>query len=258
MGPDLKSVMEKQITVPMMVPCNLEAFLLNVLPNICTDFPVPKPFLIPVHDPTASLSWTTAHAGLLHLYDTTSEDGNLRYWVITKRSMWAGQNHVTDDVFGILWALSEIFRINARHGTIRGCTSTEAVWHMAAYVRRRAVQPRFGQSNEADSTRIARTTAHSRRGPSAAEARLFRAWVLAEPIRRDRRAHFEKSPPFEEDAFMYPVPDELFWKDRDAGEWNGEDVPPWRCVPVDAKAERGCGRRKRTSADASVGDGYSA
>ncbi|MCJ1402518.1 hypothetical protein MMC11_005738 [Xylographa trunciseda] len=247
-GPDLKSVMEKQITIPMMVPYDLENFLLNVLPNVSATVSAPKPFLIPVHDPSLPPLRTNAPGVLPHLNDTATEEGNLRYWVITNKSMWAGQNRVADEVFEILWSLFDWFRRRNDNRVVRNCTEPEAVWHMAESIRRRAVQPEIPQSYGVPSTRYSRIIASNRRVLSPAEMMLFRAWVLAEPICNDRRT-FHPPRNFEDDAYLYPVPDELFWKDGMEGEWSGEYVPQWRYVPVDEESQQQSGRRKRKSDD---------
>ncbi|MCJ1390913.1 hypothetical protein MMC18_003774 [Xylographa bjoerkii] len=248
-GLDLKSVMEKQITIPMMVPYDLENFLLNVLPNVSADVPAPKPLLIPAHDPNMPPLRMNAPRALPRLHDAASEDGNLRYWVITNKSMWAGQNSVTDEVSEILWSLFDWFRGNERHGMVRNCTDSECVWQMAESIRRRAVQPKMPQNNGADSIRSTRAIASNRRGLSPAEVMLFRAWALAEPNYKDRRTLSRAPRNFEEDAYLYPVPDELFWKDGMEGDWSGEYMPQWRYFPVDEKVGQHSESRKRKSDD---------
>ncbi|MCJ1435595.1 hypothetical protein MMC27_004969 [Xylographa pallens] len=217
-GPDLMSVMEKQITIPMMLPYDLENFLLNILPNLATGFPIEQRFLIPVHDPNATPLIVNVLGVLPHLHDTASEDGNLRYWVISNKSMWAGQNRIEDEVFETLWPLFNWFCDNYRGGAVHGCTDPEAVWKMAESVRRRAVQPKVPPNTGADSTRHPRAIGGNKRGLTPAEAMLFRAWILAEPNYTDRRTSAGKPRKFEEDAYLYPVPDELFWKDGDEGD----------------------------------------
>ena len=67
------------------------------------------------------------------------------------------------------------------------------------------------------------------------EALLFRRWALATPvtIERDiddggldnsRNAH----PMYSEEGVLYPFADELFWKEGDEGEWDGDGVPMWK------------------------------
>ncbi|MCJ1383844.1 hypothetical protein MMC17_006958 [Xylographa soralifera] len=254
-GPDLKSVMEKQITIPLMVPYDLENFLLNVLPNLAAGFPIETRFLIPVHDPNAHPFRLTAPGVLPRLYDTASEDGNLRYWVVTNKSMWAGQNRIEDEVFETLWPLFNWFCDSYRGGVVRNCTDPDVVWKMAESIRRRAVQPKVPQNNGADSIRSTRAIASSKRGLTAAEAMLFRVWVFAEPNYTDRRTSSDKPRKFEEDAYLYPVPDELFWKDGDEGDWSGEYVPQWRYVPVDETEDPHSASRKRKSTDSLMDEG---
>ena len=78
---------------------------------------------------------------------------------------------------------------------------------------------------------------------------LFRHWVLAEPLPRNRMIDENdqlrvKRDNFEEGAYLYPVPDELFWNDGDEGEWDGVDVPEWRTAEEEARR-----KRKREEAD---------
>ncbi|MCJ1280695.1 hypothetical protein MMC26_000012 [Xylographa opegraphella] len=255
-GPDLESVMEKQITIPMMVPYDLENFLLNVLPNLTTGFPTEKGFLIPVHDPNVPLLNSNAPAALPHLHDTGSEEGNLRYWVISNRSMWAGQNRIEDEVFETLWPLFNWFCDNCEGGAVRGCTNPDAVWKMAESVRRRAVQPKVPSHGGADGIGLStRAAASGKRGLTTAEAMLFRAWVHAEPSYAEWKTRRLGQRRFEEDAYLYPVPDELFWREGDEGQWSGGEVPQWRYVPVDAEAEGRLESRKRKSSDSLVGEG---
>lgn len=57
---------------------------------------------------------------------------------------------------------------------------------------------------------------------------------------------------FEEDGYMYPIPDELFWKDGDEGKWGGEEVPEWTTGPAKEEAEGETNGKKRKIGEAGV------
>lgn len=75
--------------------------------------------------------------------------------------------------------------------------------------------------------------------PTLRETLLFRPWALTSPVSPDRDRVDEdgeaiptgKHALFNEEAVLYPFPTELFWKDGDEGEWDGDGVPQW--VDVD-------------------------
>ena len=244
--------MEKQITVPLVVPSAFEHFLCRELPNICSDLPshyLLNPFLIPVHDPAGQ---DPANPGIIpSLHDTASEAGNLRYWVITNQSMWACQHGAMDEVYKILWSLYHWFTWSKMKHKRSDCAQPMAVWYMAQSIRRRAASPKISSVPAAGNKRSAARNITS--GLTAREAMLFRQWILAEPSHRNRKfrpnhiSHFRQPRPgFEEDAYLYPVPDELFWKDGDEGKWDSEYVPQWRDVPdEDKKGEEPANRKRK-------------
>ncbi|MCJ1250304.1 hypothetical protein MMC30_007530 [Trapelia coarctata] len=250
-GPDLKSVMDKQITIPLLVPPALENFLSNELPRLCPDLPshyLSKAFLIPVHD-TAKYDPAAARNPLLKvLPDEASEQGNLRYWVITNESMWTRQHRAMDEVFTVLWSL---FRWFQHEDTPNTCNVPEATWHLARSLRRRALHPKvaaFLGPKHSDHERS--LTCNTKRkfdtGLDARETLLFREWVLTIPHTTGRMD--EDPPEFEEDGYLYPVPEELFWKEGDEGKWDGGEVPEWITVREDDEetvTKGTCVKRKR-------------
>ena len=216
--------MQKQITIPLLVPSVLEDFLLNELPRLCPDLPshyLSKAFLIPVHDATTYQPLTARNQSLLNLVDEATERGNLRYWVITNESMWTRQHPVMDEVFAILWSLFRWFQ----HGdTPNTCNVPEASWHLARSLRRRALLPRVAAAlipKHPDHQRfLSRKTRYNTKriggvDLGARESLLFREWVLTIPHTTGRMA--EDPEEFEEDGYMYPIPDELFWNEGDEG-----------------------------------------
>ncbi|MCJ1477625.1 hypothetical protein MMC13_006298 [Lambiella insularis] len=254
-GPDLKSVMAKQITIPLMMPYILEQFLLQELPNLCHDLPahyLSNLFLITVHD---SNNLAQQPSWLPSIHDTVSEAGNLRYWVISNTSMWACQNRVMDDVFDVLCLLSHYFQRDESHiSRMSGftCASSDAVWHMARAFRRRAVHPPTDAPHLRSNNDKQKLAALQRSGLTTREALLFRAWVFAEPEYRDRmRRREDGEPPFEEDAILYPVPDELFWKDGDEGDY-GEFVAQWSDYPAEKEGRKRKYSERQSSSDAGL------
>lgn len=241
-GPDVNSVMRKQITIPLMVPLDLETFLLGGLPNLHPDLPahyLSNPFLIPVHDPNNRPANGPQPSLLPSLQDAASEAGNLRFWVITNKSMWACQDRVMDEVFEVLWTLFYWFQQGEREQNVmpaQTCDSFHAVWHMALAFRRRAVDPPEAAPPRSHNDKLVRQ-ALEQSGLTPREAMLFRAWAFAEPDCTDRTWAPAACPFFEEDGIMYPVPDELFWKDGDEGD-SGEYVPQWTDWPVETDGQK--------------------
>jgi hypothetical protein len=251
-GPDLKSVMDKQITLPLVIPSVLENFLLNEFPRICPDLPshyLSNPFLIPVHDPAKYVAPTVPNPVLPSLVEETSETGNLRYWVITNESMWTGQNPAMDEVSAVLWSL---FRWFQDVNPVNTCDTPDAAWHLTRSLRRRALLP------ECASALGPRPIGHRREKSKridtgildAREALLFREWVLMIPHTTGRLVMDWRD--FEEDGYMYPIPDELFWKEGDEGKWDGEEVPAWTAGPAEEDEGRGTKGKKRKIGEAGV------
>ena len=181
-GPDLATVQEKQITIPVIVPWALEDYLLTTLPRQYLDmfshFSYFKA-LIPIHDAT---KYDPPHPIIPSLQDTVSESGNLRYWVITNESMWAQQHRVLDEIAELMWSLFHWFKqasgIDGRTGTLRARTDGSACkWHFVRSFRRRIVLPEVSDQS----------TITMKSGlPSLRETLLFRRWALATPPTMDR------------------------------------------------------------------------
>lgn len=238
-GPDLASVQEKQITIPLAIPWQLENFLTSELPNQYPDFPghfTAFKCLIPVHD---AATYDPATATLPSLQDTIAESGNLRYWVITNESMWAGQHRALDEISEVIWSFFHWF---AEKPLVDIAPSNDKVthnfcWELARSFRRRIVLPEV----PADNICSAHTPSRRMGLPTLRESLLFRPWVYHTPKNphswddREDRAH----PLFDEDKFRYPFPDHLFWEEGDEGEWDEEGVPAWRVVGKSVKAGQG-------------------
>lgn len=102
-GPDFNAVQEKQITIPMVVPAELEAHIDDsILLHVNLGY---RP-LIPVHDPSKH---DQQNARLPSLPINGHDSGNLRYRIVSNESMWAGMDAL-DDLSQALWCLDTWFR----------------------------------------------------------------------------------------------------------------------------------------------------
>ena len=232
-GPDLPSVQAKQVTTPVVVPWLLEDYLLNHLPQ---QYRIPSHFvdpnatkaLIPLHDPNQHDPFATS-IPLLH--DTADESGNLRYWVITNKSMWANQHEVMDEFADLMWCIFKWFTSacnlnrdpNSVHRTLLKFDEPQCIWALARYLRRRIILPEIPDD-----------PIHSRR-----QGVLFNPWVLTRPNHQsDLHASLEEAEQEDEAEVAtaststpeYPLPSEYDWNEGDEGEWIGHDVPAWTDV----------------------------
>lgn len=226
-GPDLKSIQEKQITIPLMLPWALENYLLSKVPQDYADLPLHFSnfrALIPMHDPS---KYDPAAATLPSLRDTASEKGNLRYWVITNESMWANEHRVLDEFAELMWSFSRWFYQCAMASDTNAnmSLSTDSEWccpGLAKYFRHRIVLPEI-PDNQTDplATKLDRL--------SLREALLFRSWAFDTPavppwknmVVGDDGRH----PLFDEQAVLYPFPDDLFWDPQDEGTRDEASMP---------------------------------
>ena len=244
-GPDIESVLEKQITVPLVIPWDLENYILTQLPQDFQDLPryvTDHKVLIPVHD-TSKYDPNTAI--LPSLQDVASEKGNIRYWVISNTSMWTGQHRALDETAEILWSLFHWFKHEDSYPNDVGTEAKECLWHVARCCRRRIILPGI-LSDEGYDYRVSSTPENLIQtvSPTRRERLIFRPWVFHTPAMPDwlreyqDDALFSAHVLFDEDAVLYPFPDELFWNEGDEGEWDGEGAPCWREVEVLDKKKR--------------------
>lgn len=226
-GPDFRTVQEKQITIPINIPWNLENYLLSILPGDFDD--VPPHFLrfkpmIPVHNPRR---YDLSTATLPSLQDTVTETGNLRYWVVTNESMWACQHRVMDEFAELMWTLFHGFNIIM---TLSSQTPSEDLedtktccWRLARSFKCRIILPNLADDTAADRMRIGL--------PSLRETLLFKSWALHTPATVDGSlwSYPGAHPLYQRNnQVLYPFPDELFWDPNDADEWEeGMGAPEW-------------------------------
>ncbi|KAK0512294.1 hypothetical protein JMJ35_005422 [Cladonia borealis] len=229
-GPHLAAVQEKQITTPVVVPWLLEDYLLNYLPQ---RYPVPPHFvdpdatkiLIPIHDASRPVPYTTS---IPPLADTPDESGNLRYWVVTNRSMWANQHKVMDEFTELMWCIHKWFTsacnlhrdVNFVQRTVVKFDERENVWALARYLRHRIILPEIPN----DPLGLKRQEV------------LFKPWVIKGPssqLAEEDEAGEDVGPQQAGVATVststpeYPLPKQYDWNEGDEGEWTGHDVPGW-------------------------------
>ncbi|KAL8749277.1 MAG: hypothetical protein Q9199_007785 [Rusavskia elegans] len=220
-GPELQAVREKQITMPLFIPMDLEVSI-GTETTTCANDPSVKadhlPQLIQVHDPQ---KYDPRTATLPSLHDTVNDSGNLRYWLITNKNMWAHQSRVADEVSELLATLFDWFlhcgRQPGLEPTKHGTDSEHCIWHLAKAFRQRLVLPEESDKRERGQTLSAR------------EAQLFRPWALTRPARLKRHYDREEIDALE-DALEKEgdIPDSVFWNDGDEGTWGVEEgVPMW-------------------------------
>ncbi|KAL8724365.1 MAG: hypothetical protein Q9181_006858 [Wetmoreana brouardii] len=224
-GRNLQSVQEKQLTMPLIIPMDLETSIKAELESCYEDIPhdVVSKLLIQVHDPSKHEPRT---ATVPPLFDTVNESGNLRYWVISNESMWAGQHRALDEVSELLASLFNWFvRCDhlsdpTTHNFNPRTDNDQCIWHLADSFRRRLILPEASEKLERGQLLPER------------EACLFRSWIMTPPARVKRNydeddrlmSKFQKKLASEDD-----IPDKLFWIDGDEGTWGDEEgMPVWR------------------------------
>jgi hypothetical protein len=178
--------------------------------------------LIPIHDRGA---WRAnqINPNLPSLDEQYSEAGNLRFWVITNKSMWSGQHYIIDEVTEILHFLAYRTRESLP------VDNDDSMWNIASHIRRRAIRPDISTAQlhervNATEKKLRQTTS----GLPMREIMLFRSWVFAVPILDRWRTKYLHEYEhlidleFREDDILYPVPEELYWIDNGMGSWKVE------------------------------------
>ncbi|KAL8633782.1 hypothetical protein Q9189_000518 [Teloschistes chrysophthalmus] len=224
-GQDLKSVQEKQLTRPLVIPADLQMTIQNELRTPQAGLPdnIVSKLVIPIHD---SSKHDPRTATVPSLPDNGTESGNLRYWVLTNQTMWAvGHERALREVAELLTALSDWFarsegKSDPDTGLFNpGTDNGDCIWHLAQTFRRRLILPEALEESKRGQTLGSR------------ESRLFRAWVLTSPVTMERG--------YELDAAIaelqkklnlsLDVLDNMFWTDGDEGSWDVEEgVPVWQ------------------------------
>ncbi|KAI9800277.1 MAG: hypothetical protein M1833_003391 [Piccolia ochrophora] len=225
-GENVEAVLEKQMTIPVIVGHDLEEYLKRLMREALQDgCDVPadtqEQLLIPVHE--------VGHGNqvLPDLPEDLSPKGNLRYWVIGNETMWAGIDRKIDMVFDVLKTITGW--IESR-GTGAYIDTPSSLHHFAHEYRKMLPyslegpankdKGQLGSSGDLDPASASLINDTSQRCPMSAdnggrkdttvcrEAHLFRQWVLHWPLARDQSAidqcYYASPSP-------YPPPDEAFW-----------------------------------------------
>src|SRR6186713_2097544 len=158
-GSDLNAAMSKQISLPILLPHDLETFMNNLLadlPHLPRHF-TKKPMIVPLYNASAhSASNTdpTTQPTLPPMLDNVTAEGNLRYWVLTNRSMWAGQHKMVDEMFDVYKAAFHFLRFvgqdirTAQTFTQHHLDQDAASWYFGRVFRCRARPPsRYMEAN---------------------------------------------------------------------------------------------------------------
>ncbi|KAL8692872.1 MAG: hypothetical protein Q9224_003872 [Gallowayella concinna] len=230
---DFQGVFAKQITMPLIIPMDLELMIVNELVSRKGSVPTEcLPVFIPVHD---SRSYDPRTTTMPSLTDSLSESGNLRYWLITNKNMWAGQDRVADEVSELLASLFDWY-LHCEDpvvGPIQyGTDGDRCIWHLARILRRRLILPETLDKPSNDPM-LLRQRNRGNRGQTLPprEARLFRSWALTRPRRVQRSYEYDAEKVDLVEAEMEldaDIDDNVFWRDGDAGTWDEEEgVPVW-------------------------------
>ena len=258
-GPDIDSVFEKQITLPLKIPYDLEQSLVQLVSDAWDAAGLSDgqsdQFLIPVHEQGKGT------AIIPDLRETAGPSGNIRIWVIGNELMWAGTDRRIDEVFEILWTLFHWHNSAAFYLGYVPLDRDDALVHLASSFRQR-LPPRLDRSTSEANAPIREgdkesTPAYLRsakwEGLAPREAVLFKRWAFHTPTicnrsynNDDRHSMFD-----DEEDVLYPFPDDLFWKDGDEGDSGCDGVPQWHDADIaedehpDAQKEKEEGRKRK-------------
>ena len=208
--------MRTQLTIPVLIPHDLELSINNALKSAGSGLPahfLSSPMLIPLCDTSAHDPAAQNAPSIPPLRDTGSEEGNLRYFVITNKSMWSGQSVLTDGIFTVARVLFESLGYGTGHGM--DCRQYEMIKRLANSLQGTLRPP----------SPCLRDTQLSNHGLDPAEVASFRSWA------------FEWNGEELDDDYNDVCPDKEFWEDGDEGEWDGLNVPAWREADEEEEVE---------------------
>lgn len=231
--------------MPLIIPLDLEHYILHDIPQQHSDLPhlsMKFPLIIPVHDPTKYSEYTdlllqeNQHDPIPSLVEKADERGNLRYRIISRDNIWAGQHPVLDEIAILLRFLGQWF------GQLRSLissnslpkdfhTNSEAAISHLAWSYRSLQLRAMGKAN--GELPYSSESMRTRRPALTREYEIFRQWVK-QPDEEDGnrggdalQQHLEACPLTEGDE---GEPDEeggSWWEKGDEGEWDEEGAPPW-------------------------------
>lgn len=265
-GSDLDKVFEKQITMPIAIPYDLEQSLVQIVSDALEERGLSDgrldQFLIPIHEQGKGT------AIIPDLQDTAGPTGNIRFWVINNELMWAGIDRRIDEVFEILWALFHWHNsAMAPYSQLR-LDQGDALAHFATSFRQRLPPQTDASTSEASEPMQDIDKEHAPvslqstkwKGLTPREAVLFRRWAFYVPIAPNRTYNDQDQHPLfgEDEDILYPFPDDLFWDDGDEGDRGCDGVPQWHnVVPEDEHEDAGedkdeSRKRKRESSGSTL------
>lgn len=240
--------------MPFIIPLDLEHYILHDIPQQHSDLHhlgMKFPLIIPVHDPTKYTEYTdlllqeNQHDPIPSLADKADERGNLRYRIISRDNVWAGQHPVLDEIAILLRFLCQWFGQatsiisfdllpNDFH------TGSEAAISHLAWSYRSLQLRTMGKAN--GELPYSSESMRTRRPALTREYEIFRQWVkqpdeedggevdgnrgvkaLQQYLDACPRTEGDEGEPSEEGASPY----DSWWSKGDEGEWDEEGAPPW-------------------------------
>ncbi|KAI4211607.1 MAG: hypothetical protein LQ351_005648 [Letrouitia transgressa] len=219
-GSDLAAVQAKQITLPLVIPSNLQDCVTRQLSSRYPEIEsLVRNLLIPIHD--SAVYRPLGFPALPSLIDTATENGNLRYWLITNQSMWSGQHYALSEAAELLSILFQWFFLLDENedlprddGEVPGTENAHCIWYVADELRKQLFLPNL---------QAPASTARRLKIPLN-EALLFRSWMAETPETEDANRFWSHRAPMDEASM---VDESLFWKPGDEGDWDEEGAPAW-------------------------------
>lgn len=240
--------------MPFIIPLDLEHFILHDIPQQHSDLPhlsMKFPLIIPVHDPTKYTEYTdlllqeNQHDPIPSLAEKADERGNLRYRIISRDNIWAGQHPVLDEISILLRFLCQWF---GQATSIRSFdflpkdfhTGSEAAISHLAWSYRSLQLRAMGKAN--GELPYSSESMRTRRPALTREYEIFRQWVK-QPDEEDGdeedgnrggnalQQHLDACSRMEGDEGERDEegasPCLPWWEKGDEGEWDEEGAPPW-------------------------------
>ncbi|KAI9842648.1 MAG: hypothetical protein M1837_007015 [Sclerophora amabilis] len=204
-GPDIQAVFEKQITLPVIIPYDLEQTFESMISEpLRNDAESQERLLIPIH----------RHGeGIAIIPDLPEQTGmvcNVRYWVIGNELMWAGIDRKIDEIFEVLWTFF--------HWQNATALALDAELFDPASLPFFAIRYRDRLTSTFD---LPCTDMVTKPGTlSERESTLFRSWALQRPVKTERDYEHDfyevlNMSQLFRDTVKYPPPEEMFWNPED-------------------------------------------
>lgn len=237
--------------MPLIIPLELENYILHDIPQQHSDLHhlgMKFPLIIPVHDPTKYTEYTdlmlqeNQHDPIPSLADKADERGNLRYRIISRDNIWAGQDPVLDEIAILLRFLCQwfgqatsIISIDLLPSDLH--TGSEAAISHLAWSYRSLQLRTMGKAN--GELPYSSESMRTRRPALTREYEIFRQWVK-QPGEENESEVDENRGVKNLKQYLNACPrtegakgerDEKgaspWWSKGDEGEWDEEGAPPW-------------------------------